>query len=319
MVKWIWPFIFLFFYMKKACCQDRECRFITQDVYNFWEAVDSLQEGSDTLAVFQRLVMDRATDAFKVFIKNWKISAANYRSQISKYPGFYKTLRQNTLALVNGEDSARKYMADFKRLYPHFNAAVICIAFGNFSTGGTIALEGNKNYVFIGLEFHGPGNETILDELPENLRDYCSRSNYFRTIIHEFVHIQQNTQGEDVKRSYQGDPLVYRVLKEGIADFIASLICPNGNNGNYTAYGLEHEASLKEKLRTQMWNKGNGDWFGFGTSMHDFPRDLGYFMGSRIARSYYVKHKASAAMITDIIEIKNIRRFIRKSGYFQGN
>lgn len=289
------------------------CKIITRDVVNFWEAVDSLKSKKDTTQIFQTLVIDRATKEFKVFIKKWNIKAENYKVQIKRYPDFYRTLRENTIRLINSHDSIITIVNRFHNMYPGFVAADICIGFGNFSTGGNIEITNAGNYVYIGLEYHGLDSSTITDELSPAIKDYVSRSNFFRTIIHELVHIQQNTHGQKVQKSTSGNLLMHRILREGIPDFIAQLVVKEGNNGNYFKYGIEHEEELQLKLKNELKSKGNGIWFGGADYIFiNMPRDLGYFMGNRIANSYY-NHYGNFA---GLIDIKDPEKFIKQSKYF---
>jgi hypothetical protein len=307
----------LFVVTNKLVGQTNNYKIITQDVINFWEAVDSLKNRKDTLQIFQTLVIDRATNEFKVFIKDWKIKASDYVYQIRKYPNFYKTLRNNSYKLINSQDSIRQIISRFQNLYPNFIPADICIAFGNFNTGGTVSTE-NKNLVYIGLEYHGLDNSTFTKELSISTQDFASRSNFFRTIIHELVHIQQRTHGRKVIRAYNGNLLVNRILSEGIPDFISQLIVNYGNSGNHYNHGLQREESLKNSLKIELWNKGNGDWFSGTDSLFiQKPRDLGYFMGSRIGRNFYLENYLQNDL-TELIEIVNVKKFISKSKYFKG-
>lgn len=319
--------------MKKKCCllftiflfstflngQSGKFNIITRDVKNFWEAVDSLKTANDTTRVFQSLVIDRASAEFRVFIKKWNIKAAQYTYQLRKFPRFYQTLREHSLQLIKAEDSIQKIVARFEKLYPALHHADIVVAFGNFSTGGNINIDSYRNFVYIGLEYHGPDSTTYLKELSASTQDYVSRSNFFRTIIHELVHIQQRTHGKKVARTFDGNLLVNRILSEGIADFIARLIVPQGNNGNYFTYGLKNETGLKKKLKAELNTIGSGSWFGGNDSLFiNKPRDLGYFIGSRIGQHYYEVNKLQKMGLTDLIEIKNMEKFLTESKYFEG-
>jgi hypothetical protein len=310
-------FIALHIFYFNIRAKEKEIKIITQDVEHFWEAVDNLKAGSDTTLVFQKYVIDRASAEFKVFINKWKIKARDYTKQIQYYPKFYTSLRNRSLYLIKSEDSIRKIVNHFKRIYANFKPANICVAFGNFSTGGNIALEEDQNLVYIGLEYHGADSATCVDELKISTKDYVSRSNFFRTIIHELVHVQQYSHGKLTKNNLNKNYLISRILLEGIPDFIAKLIVESGNNGNYYNYGILHENSLKIKLQNELWNIGAGKWFGGPDSLFlDIPRDLGYFMGARIANAYFANHKNKKQAIKAIIEIKNMQRFIRMSKYF---
>lgn len=308
---------YFFFLTNPQFGQTTSYKIISQDVINFWEAVDSLKSQTDTIKVFQNLVIDRASDEFKVFIRKWKIKASEYAYQIRRYPKFYKSLRENCNQIINSQDSIRRAVRLFQSVYPSFVEADICIAFGNFKTGGNIEIENGRNLVYIGLEYHGLDSSAYVQELNISTRDYVSRSNFFRTIIHELVHVQQYTHGKKIAKAYTGNLLANRIISEGIPDFIAKLIVPNGQNGNYYNYGIVHEKKLKEKLNVELWTTGYGDWFG-GNDVHfiDMPRDLGYFMGSKIGESFYISNDLSKTNLTKLIEIENLKKFIFESKYF---
>lgn len=312
-------FIFaLIILTKSLLAQHNDFAILSKDVTNFWEAIDNLKFSRDTSATFQKLVIDRATDEFKIFIKKWNIKASDYTFQIKRYPKFYETLRENTYKLINSQDSIREVVKRFQKLYPNFKQADICIAIGNFNTGGNIEIEGNRNLVYIGLEYHGLDTNTIINELSISTQDYVSRSNFYRTIVHELVHVQQYTHGKKVIKALSGDFLANRILKEGIPDFVSQLIVNHGNNGNYFNYGLKNENNLKIKIKQELWNKGSGDWFGGNVNLFvNHPRDLGYFMGAQIARSYYNVNNLQLMDLTNIIEIKSLKKFIIDSKYFE--
>src|SRR5688572_23067184 len=119
-------FAFIFFY-QTAISQKHSYDIITQDVLNFWDAVDSLKANSDTTQIFQRLVIDRATKEFKIFIDKWKMTAKDYAYQYAHYPNFYRTLRNNTLKLIQDENMIRQTVENFKKIYPNYVDASICI------------------------------------------------------------------------------------------------------------------------------------------------------------------------------------------------
>ncbi|MBK9734096.1 MAG: hypothetical protein IPO92_03645 [Saprospiraceae bacterium] len=305
----------LVMYTNFLISQTRSFEIVTQDVFNFWQAVDSLKIGSDTTKLFQTKVLDRASPAFKIFIKKWNIKAKDYTRQLGRYPLFYKTMRASTIRLCQSQDSIKKIVAQFQKLYPAFRNADICIGFGNFSTGGNMAIEGDHNFVYIGLEYHGLDSNTYIKELSISTQDYVSRSNFFRTIIHELVHVQQYSHGKKIKKALNGNLLANRIIKEGIPDYIGQLIVAGGNNGNYYDYGLLNENVLKTKLKNEMWNEGSSDWFGGDDKLFtQKPRDLGYFMGSRIGKNYF--HSNQLKDLTQLIEIKNLKKFIDDSKYF---
>jgi hypothetical protein len=296
---------------------------ITKDVLNFWKAVDSIKENCDTTQIFQKLFIDRATKEFKIFIKQWKITAKDYTYQYRHYPNFYRTLRSSTLKLIKDENAIRQTVDNFRKIYPNFVDASICISIGNFKTGGTTSIIqedilNHSKFVYIGLEFHGLDSTTVINELPASIQDYVSRSNFYRTIIHELVHIQQETHGNKIAKNFFGNklPLSAILLKEGTPDFIAKLVYPFGNNGNHYNYGIQNEEKLKTKLRNEIYGSDFSYWIYNPNTASNQPRDLGYFMGSRIASSYFKQLSTTTINVTELIEIKNVKKFIKKSNYF---
>ena len=308
-------------FSNSAFSQSDKYDIITKDVLNFWEAVDSLTENCDTTKIFQSLVIDRATKEFKIFIKKWKMTAKDYTYQYRHYPNFYRTLRSNTIKLINDKNLIRQTINDFRKIYPNYVDASICISIGNFMTGGNISIiqediMNHNKFVYIGLEYHGLDSSTIISELPASTQDYVSRSNFYRTIIHELVHIQQQTHGNKIAKTYYGDNLSAIILREGIPDFISKLVYPFGNNGNNYNYGIQNEEKLKAKLRNEINGSDFSYWIYNTNTVSDQPRDLGYFMGSRIADSYFKQMSTTTINVTELIEIKNAKKFIKKSNYF---
>ena len=282
MIRTYFIVIVFLFLGKLQAGQSKTFNIITRDAHNFWEAGD---------------------DAY----------------QLRHYPRFYQTLRLQSNELIKSEKLIRELADRFQQLYPSFNPADICIGFGNFSTGGNIEITNSGNLVYIGLEFHGPDSNTITKELPVSIQDYVSRSNFYRTIIHELAHVQQYTHGQKITRTMNGNLLANRIIREGIPDFISQFIAGKGKDGNYVVYGLQNEQELKATLKSELWNPGNGNWFGGNDSLFvKRPRDLGYFMGSRIGEGFYNYHTRATNNLTLLIEIKNLEKFIAQSRYFEG-
>jgi hypothetical protein len=309
--------ILSFFCHQHAQSQNRDYRIITQDAINFWQAYDQLKPGVDTTALFQTMVIDKASDAFKVFIKQWKITAKQYTAQVKALPKFYASIKSSCLRLIGNEQKIRELIGKFQQLYPRFIPADLCIGLGNFRTGGTISVSDNDTLVYIGLEFHGPDSTANTYEMNSVIRDYVSRSNFYHTIIHELVHVQQYTHGKKVIKNNHGNELAYLILKEGIPEFIALLVYPDGPKGNHFTYGELHEKELKEKLKNELWQKDYAYWIYNAAVATSTPKDLGYFMGYCIARDYYRNHESDEDVIQSIIEITDAKAFIKKSGFFK--
>lgn len=162
--------------------QEANCRtgysIYTQDVLHFRQAYGSLQNGIDTAGLFQTIVLDKATEPFKQFIKRNNCTAKNYASQTRRHPKFYTSIRSNFLKLIEADKEIRSLVQRFRTIYSGLEDADFCIAFGNFYTGGTSYVNGKTRTVYIGLAYHGPDSAADVSEFNETLKAYLSRSNF---------------------------------------------------------------------------------------------------------------------------------------------
>lgn len=60
------------------------------------------------------------------------------------------------------------------------------------------------------------------------------------------------------------------------------------------------------------------DWLYSGPGTPDAPGDLGYWVGYRIAKSYYQHADDKQEAIRDIIEVRDGEAFLAKSGWVPG-
>lgn len=302
--------------------QETSYRIETRDARNFWEAYDSLPNVSDSSAWFQHKVINQASPLFRIYIRKWNITAAGYTALVRKFPSFFRSIRAHCLQLLGKESEAaiRKKILAFQSRYPNFKEADICVAVGNFSTGGNDDVNQNSPSIYVGLEFHGLPDSADIHEFPAQIQDYLSRSNFLRTVIHELVHVQQKTHGKRTLSALSHQTLGGRILSEGIAEYIAISICPEGKMGNFHVYGTAHEAELKQKLKTEFQGRDYKDWFGGNDAWFiHHPRDLGYFMGASIAKSYAAHCNNPSFAWKSLIEVKNRNRILKKSRYFSAD
>lgn len=292
-------------------------RIIADDVVHFIQVMDSLEYSSDTMGLFQRLLIDQATEEFKPFMTQWGMTSKQYTSSFRKYPKFYKSLLHSCQPYLFTHDSLFEAIKRFKQSYPNFHPATICMGIGTFRTGGNMHINKSKRLVYIGLEFHAIDDKTDISEIPNVYKDYLSRANVFRTAIHELVHIQQFSHGSRIESAYSGEALYIAILREGIAEYIARQLYPYGRDGNYWTYGIQQEPQLRKKLKPELYSSALKDWLYHPVTDGSQPSDMGYFMGARIAEAYHKRLSQNAPDFTPVIEIMNLRQIIDSSEYFK--
>ena len=60
------------------------------------------------------------------------------------------------------------------------------------------------------------------------------------------------------------------------------------------------------------------DWLYNGMGTPERPGDLGYWVGYRIAKAYYQGAEDKQAALRDIIEVRDAKALVAKSGWYPG-
>jgi uncharacterized protein YjaZ len=195
-----------------------------------------------------------------------------------------------------------KYLAGSKKFTPNFKPFKVCFAIGIKNTGGTTS----SNYVMIGTEVTtsmegraSPSDKEIIERIKG-------------IVAHECVHTQQKPYADPKAIKCR---LLDQSLREGTCDFIGELV--SGNKKNKGTYGDQHEGELWTQFKNELCNENIGNWLYNGNVVKDKPRDLGYYIGYKIAESYYDNAPDKKQAIVDIIEMDNAIEFLEKSKYDQ--
>ena len=141
-------------------------------------------------------------------------------------------------------------------------------------------------------------------------------------VLHEYVHSLQKQESQL--------PLLGHSLKEGSCDFIAELVSerpiaeqiPEG----YIAQGIQHNELVWNEFKQFIPSNEKGRYYNwlYGSSGRELNnkkiRDLGYYMGYAICKSYYEHSSNKSKAINHIIEMdvstdEKARHFLLKSSY----
>ena len=187
------------------------------------------------------------------------------------------------------------------QIYPAANFPPITVAIGRASTAGTANAKG----LYIGLEALCMAKFIEADD----------EDRFVHVIAHEYVHAQQPlAQIEDREES-----VLRAALVEGAAEFIAEQM--SGSVGypllHIWAKGREKEletAFLAEKDARAIGSR----WLYNQRGTDGWPGDLGYWVGYRVAKSYYNRAPDKAATIKAIIEMRDPAAFLAESGWTPG-
>jgi uncharacterized protein YjaZ len=139
--------------------------------------------------------------------------------------------------------------------------------------------------------------------------------NFVHLVAHEYAHVlQPAAQVED-----PNDPVLKAALIEGGAEFIAELTSGSVSSRHLRVATKGREKELETAFLEDVDKKALGSrWLynGFGTP--EWPGDLGYWIGYRITKAYYLRSKDKKAAVREIIELKDPKAFLAKSGWRPG-
>ncbi|HLP95394.1 MAG TPA: hypothetical protein VK168_15220 [Saprospiraceae bacterium] len=291
-------------------------RFADEDLTRFWIAYDSITATSDTLAqarLLDQLFLAPATAGLKSLIEVRRYTPEGYLQAIRNYPAFWKSIRHNSQHLESVKAEISKDIAQLKQLYPALKPATIYFLMGVFRTNGTI----QEDRVLLGAEMALTDASANTHELPEHLQNYYRlyrpREQVGLLCTHEYIHIQQKQPQ---------DNLLCYTLHEGIAEFISCHATGKPSSLPNFAFGLKEEARIKTRYVQELYLPGVLNNWMWGANTNELgERDLGYFVGYRIAEAYLANEKNKSKAIRELIELdytndKAVEKIVDGSRYF---
>ena len=286
----------------------------TADIRNFWLAFDLLETAKtkkDSIEIIQKEYINKSTEYFKEFIKVRDFTAEEYVSKIQLYPKFWKSVRPLTEAIKDQKDKIEEVFTRYRKELPNYKQPNICFAIGCLRTGGTVS----NDLILIGSEIAASNSEVDKSEMTGWVASAIGNNGDIVSMVaHEIVHTQQYDSG---KIKFGRNYLLQQTMSEGIADFITlELINKNINQSIYD-YGEKNECSLKKVFLEDIRKSPNdlGTWLYKGSQTENRPRDLGYFIGYKIAKEYYEKSIDKKKAIEEMLDRKNYKKIFKKSGY----
>lgn len=291
----------------------------TLDIDHFWEAFDHLKKcknRKDSIAAFQTLYLDKATDGLTEFIEARQFTAEKFVNAVATYPKFYNSVRKNTYEVKNTVPLIEEIVTKFQQIYSNFKPKKVCFAIGLVNTGGTVS----DNFLLIGTEVSTSMKNTDLSEFNDSAysKQLASGENVVQKIknivAHEYVHTQQKTPYD---KNAIGCGLLYMCMREGFCDFIGELTSGSQINLVAQEYGNKHEKQLWQEFKSELCNNSGKNWLYNYSTVKDKPADLGYYIGYKIAENYYKNATDKKQAVTDIIEMNDPIKFLQISKYDQ--
>jgi Predicted Zn-dependent protease (DUF2268) len=291
-----------------------QAQFNSSDVDRYWRAYDAggrVGQG----AVFQRIYLDSASVPLSEFVGLRSVTAASLTQVAIAFPRYLEALRSWWPTITPRDPvftEVRANYARIKQLYPEAFFPPVTILMGRYSTGGTVG----RNGVFIGLEFFGTDARAPTAELNAFGRNnQKSWSNELPALIaHEHVHLLQGAAGSSGRSSKA--TLLARALNEGVAEFVGSLSARVPTFLAFYSAWQRREFEFWTAFARERSGTDASRWlYNQESGTTEWPGDLGYFMGYRIAQAYYNQAADKTQAIKDLIALKDAEAILARSGY----
>ena len=272
---------------------------LIQDVVRFYEVYDAA-DGRPTADQLQHDYIDSGSDGLHQFAKVRNLSGSTLATALALRPADYFGARR----CVAGLDEVRRRLTvalgKLGELYPEAKYPPVTIFIGGDNTGGTTRAAG----VLVGLE-------TICSA---NWLEPNTEDRLVHLIAHEYAHVQQPVA--------QGDSTGATVLLaseiEGGAEFIAELTSGSVSNTELPVWTKGRTRRIETAFVADEYSTDKSNWLFNGPGTPQKPGDLGYWVGYRIVKSYYLHAADKRAALRDIIQVQDAKAFLAKSGWFPG-
>lgn len=268
---------------------------VTEDVDRFYRLYDAAG-GLPSAETLQRDYIDAGTPGVREFVPYRIISGEKLAQMVRAKPEIYARARQCLSALPEVKRRLRPAFARLARLYPEARFPPVTILIGRNNTGGTSGPSG----VLVGLETvcrSVRAGESVADR-------------FVYLIAHEYGHVEQAP----------GDPksLLEQALVEGVPELVAELTTGKISNSHLIAWTRGHEVEIGERFLRDADGTDVHEWLYNGEGTADKPGDLGYWVGYRIARLYFLRARDKHAALRQLLELKDARAILLKSGWRPG-
>ena len=290
----------------------------TSDIPNFYRAFDALAEvetRTDSVSVFQREYLDSGSEGLRLFAKVRDVNAEALVSLVARFPKYYASIRPTAMAVAENEAAIAAVLQEVATVLPDFEVPPVTIAFGVLNTGGTVS----KGHILLGAGMNcGGGTGVDVSELPDYLAPFvignAGLGDIATLAAHEAVHTWQ--------RGFSLNNLVKGVINEGVCDFVVYDLMGRPANDVYHVYGAANECEVWRKFKVDLDDGGKGardNWLYNGhVATPEWPGDMGYFVGRRIAAAYYAQAEDKAAALRALRRVGRYKRVLRESGYDGG-
>jgi len=273
----------------------------TEDVARFYKLYETTG-GRPTVEQIQHDYLDQATAGLRHLTQVRNVNAENIARATATTPELYTNARSCMAALPRVRERLNRSFDKLLALYPEAKRPPVTIL---VSRGKPVAIGGPGDGVQISLEAACSTNAARF--LGADMDD-----RFVRLIAHEYIHVQQSP----VLAATEKLTVVERSLIEGVAEFIAEVIAGRPSNVGVFASVAGREREIETNFVPDVDKTDLSAWFDNTTAEN--VGQLGYWVGYRIAKSYYQHAPNKRAAIREMIQMTDAKAFLAASGWRPG-
>lgn len=261
-----------------------------EDVALFYDVFDA-SSGRPTPQDLQSGYLDKGSSAVRDFIPNRIMSASALSKKIGEKPALYENARRCFSVLPAAEKRIGAIYLAMHSILPEKELPETTILIGRGNSGGSSTPAG----AVIGLEVIC---ESAADDRPLDVR-------LTHLVAHELAHTQQ--------RGFDGNTVLDAALNEGVAEFIGELVSGAPLNVALFAKANAQPGKYEQAFAADMSGEDISRWLYNGIGNDEWPGDLGYWVGYRIAKSYYEVAEDKGEAVRQMLQYTDAEAFLAAS------
>jgi hypothetical protein len=273
----------------------------TADVARFYKVYEAVR-GHPTAEQLQADYIEPGSPGLHHLSKIRNVTGQTIAKALAAHPEVFLDAKRCMAVLPRVRGRVTDALLTLKRLDPSAQFPPVTIV---VSRGKPVGVADSTG-VIIGLEAL-----CAVEYLNPDVED-----RFVHTIAHEYTHVQQALSSPALYNTSK--PTVLQAsLIEGAADFTAALIARE--SGFRSPYAPADKASMKAietKFTADEDKTDLSQWIDNGTLTE--PGNLGYWVGYRIVKAYYEHAGDKRQALREIVEMKDARAFLSKSGWYPG-
>ncbi|MCR8559021.1 DUF2268 domain-containing protein [Mucilaginibacter sp. BJC16-A38] len=295
--------------IKPAYSNDpQKVKIVDSDVKNFWIAFD--KANADTAhadSIYKKYYFNKGTTALlDYYVNKMGNNIYSFALDHKEMKKFYASIRPDTYKALAYKNEYIKNNVTLKKLYPEAIFPDIYFVIGKLNSAGT----STGNGLIMAIDQSCKTNTTDLSEIKSWQLHYLNPLQALVPIVaHELIHFQQHSMGSDTI-------MLREAIIEGMADFLGEVISGRTTNERLKTFANGKEKMIWAEFKKDMYLNRKQNWIGNGDQdTPDRPADLGYWVGYRICKSYYLHSKNKKQAVYDMFHIGDYKKFLADSGF----